>query len=126
MIFHEQPTDPWTDYDFALIEAYQTIQDEICSQCGNPIWLCRSTNNALHFKVKTGECRGALALERHKDAKKPAKDRAKKDEKAEWGKFYFTEVDLLPVEKDAGTPMPTRKDFYEELREKTEALKKGV
>lgn len=86
--------------------------DEVCSQCGNPIWLCRSDSNAIFAKVKTGECRGTVALERHKDGLKKAKDRAKAEERREWGKFYYVEFDLLPPEKEAGTKMPTREDFY--------------
>lgn len=116
MIFREQPTDPWNDFDYAFIEAYQTIQDEVCAQCGNPVWLCRSDSNVIHAKVKVGECRGTVALEKHKDGQKKPKDRAKPEDRKEWGKFYYVEFDLLPPEKEAGTPMPTRKDFYEGLK----------
>lgn len=116
MIFREQPDEPWTDFDFALIEAYQTIQDETCPQCGNPVWLCRSDSKEIYASVKTGECRGAKALEKYKDSKKSAKDRAKKEEAREWGKSYFVEFDLLPIEKADGKTMPTRKDYYEGLK----------
>lgn len=111
MIFREQPTDPWTDYDFALIEAYQTIKDETCQQCGNPIWLCRSSSNAFKFTVKTDTCQGTKALERYKDDKKKASEREKDNEvKKNWGKFFYTVPTLLPFEEK----MPTRRDFYEE------------
>lgn len=66
----------------------------------------------MHVKIETGLCRASAALERHKDSKKKAKDRASGDEKKEWGKFYYTNFELLPPEKEAGTPMPTRMDFY--------------
>lgn len=111
MIYHEQPTDPWNDFDFALIEAYQTLQDEVCSQCGNPVWLCRSSSNVFDFKVREETCHATRALERHKDNQKKAADRAKGDDKKLWGKFFYTVPELLPNEKAEGAVLPTRKDF---------------
>lgn len=114
MIYHEQPTDPWTDYDFALIEAYQTLEDEKCGQCGNPVWLCRSDSNVFRFKVHKEACHATKALEEYKDSKKPRGERAKAEDKKHWGEFYYTEPELLPPEKEAGTLMPKRSDFFKE------------
>lgn len=110
MIFREQPTDPWTDYDYALLEAYQTIKDETCQQCGNPIWLCRSSSNTFKFTVKTDVCRATKALEDYKNLKKKPSERAKSEDKRDWGKFFYTTPTLLPFEDT----MPNRKEFYEE------------
>lgn len=98
-------------WDFALIEAFQILEDEKCSQCGNPVWLCRSNSNKFIFEVNNETCYATKALEQHKDGKLPAKDRAKAADKKDWGKFYYTTPKLLPYEET----MPTREDF---LREK--------
>lgn len=115
MLFRAQPSDPWEPFDFALIEAYQTMKDETCPQCGHPLWLCRSNSNVIHFKVKNVTCNATRALERYKDDKKKGKDKASPEEKKNWGTSFYTEVDLLPLEKEAGTPMPTRKDYFDSL-----------
>ena len=115
MIFRAQPSDPWEPFDFALLEAYQTLKDETCSQCGHPVWLCRSTDRAIIFKSKQTTCQATRALENTKDSKKPQKDRAKADEKKEWGRFWYTEVDINPVEKAAGVKLPGRDEYYKSL-----------
>lgn len=89
------------------------LQDEICPQCGHPIWLCRSSSNVIHFKPKQATCYATKALEAAKDRAKPVKERAKGDAKKDWGKFWYTEVDVLPIEKEAGTKLPTRREYYE-------------
>lgn len=115
MLFRAQPSDPWEEFDFALIEAYQTMRDELCPQCGHPIWLCRSTSNVIHFKPKTVTCYATKALERAKDNKKKTKDQASKEIKDEWGRSWYTEVDVLPVQKADGATLPTRKDYFDSL-----------
>ena len=93
------------------MEAYQTIKDETCPSCGNPIWLCRSTSNEFRFKVKSGVCAASRALESYKNSKKNPKDRVKDSkDKADWGKFFYTVPELLPF----GEKLPTREDFFRE------------
>ena len=111
MIFRTQPKKKWSVWDFALVEAFQTLEDEKCSQCGNPVWLCRSNSNKFTFKVKKETCYATKALENYKDSNKPAKERAKSSERKDWGNFYYTEPEKMPFEDE----MPTRDDF---LREK--------
>jgi len=94
------------------------MQDELCPQCGHPIWLCRSNSNVIHFKVKQTTCQATRALERYKDGKKKAKDRASKEDAKDWGTSYYTEVGLLPIEAEAGAKMPTRKEYFEEESKK--------
>ena len=108
MIYREQPDTPWEPFDFALAEAYTLMEAEKCGQCNNPIWLCNSNSTNLRFQVKTHTCRAARALEEYKDGLKPKDQRAKKDDKKFWGKYYSTEA--LPIYED--DPMPTRKEFF--------------
>lgn len=112
MLFHEQPTDPWTAYDFKILEAYQILQDEICHQCGNPVWLCHSTSNSVEFKAYETTCYATRERMKREDNKKPSKERADKKEKAEWGVV----TTMTPYKPDyAEGEMPTRREYYESL-----------
>lgn len=108
MIFHEQPTEPWTRFDFNLLEAYQILQDETCNQCGNPIWLCRSTNNDIQFKMEKTVCHATATEEKWVKRKKTSK----KDWEPEPGTTYYPVPYTISKE-----PLPTRFDYYRELVE---------
>lgn len=111
MILHRQPTDPWTPFDFKLLEAYQTLQEELCPKCGHPIWLCRSSSNRVAFKVQTAYCSAERALEERKDASKARSDKAKAAEKKHWGEFQYS-VPYSPPNVEGG--LPTRAEWYKE------------
>lgn len=117
MIFHEQPTAPWVAFDFLLLEAHQMLQDEICPKCGHPVWLCRSSSDAVQFKVQTDYCAGERALREAEDRAKPMKDRADRKEKKHWGEFRYT-VPYAPP----GQELPTRNEYYEELSKKASTV----
>ena len=116
MVFHEQPTDPWTPTDFKLIEAYQILDQETCNECGNPLWLCRSENPDLLFEVSTSVCNGKVALEKwhEEDGKKKKKEKGVIPSAVP---YVLRWEDKQPV-KDYDH-LPTRTDFYEE-RQKDE------
>lgn len=111
MLFHEQPTDPWKPLDFKLLEAYQILQDEMCPKCGHPIWLCRSTDPRVQFKVSANVCYAERALKEYEDQDRPRKEREQdKKTRAGWGLFYS----LSPfVPKNVEGELPTRTEFYE-------------
>lgn len=112
MIFYEQPTDPWIPFDFKLLEAFQILEDETCPQCGHPIWLCRSSSNALEFSVQDTVCYAERSLKQYEDSQKKPDEREKDSTvRARWGQHYYTVPTLLPVE---GAEMPTRNQFYAE------------
>lgn len=116
MIFYEQPTDPWVKFDFMLIEAYQILQDETCPKCGHPVWLCRSSDPRVQFRVTSNVCFAERALKEYEDQKKPRTQR-EKDMKTrkEWGSFYSTSP-FVP--KNIEGELPTRTEFYEEMAAK--------
>ena len=108
MVFHDQPTDPWIDMDFLLLEAYQIMQDEVCSRCGNPVWLCRSSSNTFRFTVETVICHAERALKEYDDLQLPRESREKDNKvKAEWGLVKFAKP--TPWEKEV--ELPTRRDY---------------
>jgi len=114
MIFREPPTSQWEAFDFALAEAYQTLQDETCPLCGNYLWLCRSGGRDVDFKVETITCHASRALEAYKDKSAPKDQRASKEVKASWGKSYST-TPYVPPMSDRKS-LPTRREYYESMR----------
>lgn len=114
MIYHEQPTAPWVAFDFMLLEAYQRLQDEICPKCGHPVWLCRSSSNAVQFKVETSYCAGERAL-RAAEARAAGKKNPDKKERDTWGRFQYSVPYALP-----GMELPSREEYYAEQAAKVE------
>lgn len=81
MLFHEQPDLPWTKFDFLLLEAYQMLQDETCSMCGNPIWVCRNEYaNNVGFKIKSAKCFAKAELDKHQERQSKKKTKPKHGE----------------------------------------------
>jgi hypothetical protein len=103
MIFYVQPTDPWEEFDFKLLEAYQILQDETCNMCGQPIWICRSTSSNIRIKVRKTQCNVTAELEK----KQKSDEKAKRELKP--GEYYYTAVETYD-----GGYLPTRQEFYEE------------
>lgn len=103
MVFYAQPTDPWESYDFKLLEAYQILQDETCSMCGQPIWICRSTSSNIRIMVRKSQCNVSTELEKKQQADEKAKRKLKP------GEYYYTVVETY----DKGN-LPTRAEFYNE------------
>lgn len=115
LIFHEQPHKPWEPFDFLLLEAYQILQDETCPRCGHFVWLCRSDDNRLDFKVRTDVCAADRKLKLAEYNAKPPKERDAKKDKAligSFGKFFYTVPEMILDD----VKMPTRADYYRSLQ----------
>ena len=54
----------WSRYDTLFAKAYQRFLNEICQQCGNPKYLCRTDDNRVQFKVAYDECAASAVAER--------------------------------------------------------------
>ena len=110
MIFHEQPTDPWNEIDFRLLEAYQIIEQETCAACGQPIWLCRSEDRNLTFELHTTTCYGDKRI-------KEWTDKQNKKKKPSHGELPWLKPCMIRFDEE-GKPyndyenLPTRKDYY--------------
>lgn len=106
MLFREQPTDPWTELDFLLVEAIQILEDETCPECGNPIWVCRNESAAnVGFKVKVATCYAKAELDKWTEKESKKKETAKKH-----GQYPYTVAYTYD-----GSDMPSRMQFYQEL-----------
>lgn len=112
MLFHEQPSGEWTDLDFRILEAYQIMQDELCPQCGHPVWLCRSKKDSITWKVESSICYATRAKEENLWKKTPGNRGApKREEKAKWGLSTYMKP-AVASNCPKGTKLPTREEFY--------------
>lgn len=100
-----QPDEPWTMVDKKLLLAWTILQKETCGECGQPLWICRSSNNNITFSVRKGLCYAKLAMEKWQDST------AGKNIKA--GETPYT----LPSRYDETKPWPTRTEWLQELQE---------
>lgn len=111
MLFHEQPSDPWTPFDFMLVEALQILEDETCSECGNPIWVCRNNEASnVGFKIKTTKCYAKAELDKWREV-----EEKKNKNKKKYGEMPY----IVAYTYDDG-PLPTRQEYYQGLSDKIE------
>lgn len=110
MLFYEQPTEPWNQFDFMLLEAYENLKNEICQECGNPIWICRNEEaHNIGFKVRTVTCFAKAEMDKWQ------KQREKQNKELKPGELPF----VTPYSYD-DSPMPTRMQFFRTLSDKIE------
>lgn len=97
-----------------MIEAYQTLLDETCSDCGNPTWLCHSEDSNLQWKPKTQTCYAAKALGEYRETlSKKNKGKQTPGEQPYVVPFVLKfDEDGDPVEDYEN--LPTREDFFKE------------
>ena len=115
VVFREQPRLDWTDMDFKLLEAYQTLQDEICPQCGFPVWQCRSTDDRFAWHTETSVCYATRAREEAEWRNENGSKSPSQDERKSWGRFTYASPKLAG-HYDEDTDLPTRREFYENGR----------
>lgn len=94
----------WSRADKKLAMAWTILQKETCQQCGNPLWICRSSQREMQFKVNTDICYATAEL---KKWEKGQKAKHLKD-----GEYPF----IIPYMSDDST-LPSRKAY---LVEKTD------
>lgn len=100
----KQPTDPWSRHDKKLAVAWTIMNKETCPKCGQPIWICRSSDKNLGFSVKVGLCYASAELEKWQDSK-----RGKNLKKGEYPYVVPTMYD--------DSPLPSRLDYLNGLDE---------
>lgn len=98
----KQPDDAWDQTDKKLAVAMHILNKQTCPKCGQPLWICRSDDRNLTFKVKKGICHASKALEDKQNADEKAKRKLKN------GEFYYSVPDML-----FGNPFPTRAEWLE-------------
>lgn len=113
MAAHQRPTaalleepDPftgWTSYDYRIQEALNILDREICKTCGNPVWVCHSTDNRIQFEVKTGACYARAEIEEFEDEKSG-------NPKLGAGEYHYAVGVGLDNEDGSHEPLPTRSE----------------
>lgn len=101
------PRSKWTPEDHVAAIAYQMVNDETCPECGNPVWVCRSTNRDIEFTVEFGTC--------YVDKAKSSSKKKLKD-----GDFLY----VRPRMRD-GSALPDRDEYYQNLAEERAIHEKG-
>lgn len=103
MILGEDNRKPWSHLDVLIMQAYQIIEDERCSQCGAPRWLCRNEDPRLQVKIKVDDCYAKQEISKFEDSRKD-KDKGG----VAYPEFYTTD----------GTPLEDfRALYYKQLAE---------
>ena len=110
VIYREpDPYSDWTELDYKLIQAFHTLKDETCPKCGNPIWLCHSTDSNIDWNVDTTTCYASKAVEARRFRDDNGTKIPSKKESANWGVDYYARP--KPIRPDV--PLPTRKSLTE-------------
>lgn len=104
LIYDERQPDKWRPEDKKLAIAWTILQRETCKSCGQPMWLCRSDNRQLGFKVKTSVC--------YADKELNSKENKKRAEKLKPGETQY----VVPYMYD-DSPLPSRQEYMAGLAE---------
>lgn len=108
LVFNEQPGD-WSDADRRLLRAYQTLQDESCSHCGNPVWLCRS--GKVEWSVAQSTCNADRALEVWREAQDKA-GRKPKPGSHPYPDPYVIRFDADGTAYEDRESLPSREEYF--------------
>lgn len=119
MILGKNPHKNWSDTDRNLLEAYQIVEDEKCSQCGLPTWLCHTENPDIIFTVATDECQATKKVQLAND-KAQERISKKKDSKPEFGKQRYPE---WKAESEDGKLYKLRDEFYKAQARRQEQMR---
>lgn len=94
----------WSREDKKLAMALTVLEKETCSKCGQPLWICRSDNKNLLFKVKRDTCYASAELEKV--------TKAKSHKELKNGEYEYT----VPYMRPDG-PLPSRKEYLTAVNE---------
>jgi len=56
MVLGRDSRKKWGKWDFLLAKAYQRYLDELCPQCGMPVYICHIEDSRIEFKVRRDKC----------------------------------------------------------------------
>ena len=96
------PNTGWTAIDYRLQEAGYILDLEKCKTCGNPVWLCHSTNNAIDFEVTLGVCYAKAEIEDYEN--NPA------NPKLGSGEYRYAKPVGIKNEDGSYDPLPSRRE----------------
>jgi hypothetical protein len=94
---------PWTEWDYLLVEAVQTLEAERC-RCGLPVYICHSDDPHIRFRVEEDVCEASAAVDRFED------DLRRKD--ADYKTPAGTTLRPVPYTTDGSDFTRYRDDYY--------------
>ena len=115
ILLHKNPHSGWTRWDHLLAVAYSQLNAEMCDKCGNPTWLCRTTDDRVRFEVNTYVCYA------DKELQKRRKKREERKKELRDGEYEY--VRAVPDKKD--DVLPSRDDYYDLLSKKDDSVDAG-
>lgn len=102
----KDPSEGWSREDKKLAIALTILEKETCSKCGQPIWICRSSDKNLLFKVRKTTCYATAEYE------KEQKNNEKRKVVLKPGEYMY----VLPYMLD-GSNLPSRRAYLDSLAE---------
>lgn len=78
------------------------LDKEICSNCNNPIWLCRSTDNRIDFEVRTGTCYAEAEIKDYEEDKR--------NPDLGSGEYHYAVPRGIENEEGGYDPLPSRRE----------------
>lgn len=82
----------WGKWDFLLAKAYQRYLDELCPQCGMPVYVCHSEDSRVEFKITKDVCFATAEVER---AQKRESDKRGKNASPDFGMRFIPEPKII-------------------------------
>jgi hypothetical protein len=71
LIQRKAPHGKWKWYDYSLFDAVHRVDDELCRECGLPVYICRSEESDIQIDVRVDYCAGDVAIERKRKSLTP-------------------------------------------------------
>jgi hypothetical protein len=102
LIDERQPSEGWSSADKKLAVAWTILQRETCRECGQPLWICRSSNRQLQFSVRTDTCYATAAVKKWQNSSR--------GKKLKDGEYPY----VVPFTIDK-SPLPTRLEYLKEI-----------
>lgn len=103
----KNPHSGWDKWDHMLAMAFSQLEAEICDKCGNPIWLCRTKDSRVRFRVEKYVCYA------DKELSKARKKRQARKIELKDGEYEY----VVPTPDIEGEELPSRDDYYNSLNE---------
>ena len=107
LLCEPNPQGDWTRVDYLLVDAFYTMDREVCTICNNPVWLCHSTDNRIEFKPSIRTCFAKAEIEDF--------EKTEKGKNLSAGEYIIAR----PIGLDDGQgniePLPNRHEAYQRM-----------
>ena len=67
----------WSKWDIVLAQAFQILENERCSQCGLPRYICGNDSRDIDFRIEKQVCYATIAREKYEKAEEKKRGKAK-------------------------------------------------